>query len=235
MSSVTRVVFLRHGQSKWNYENRFTGWCDVDLSKKGCEEAKQAGMLIQKQGFIFDYAYTSLLKRAIHTLWYVLDKIDQAWLPVEKTWHLNERHYGALQGLNKTEVAKKYGDQQVKEWRRSFDSMPPPLHGINQQFSGYDIRYTKFTLEQFPKSESLALTINRVIPFWNNIILPKIKNKKTILIVAHGNSIRALMKYLDGLNNEEILELNIPTGMPLIYEFNEVVKPVRHYYLNNIV
>ena len=201
--AVTKLVLVRHGESQWNKENRFTGWYDVDLSEKGVSEAKAAGKLLKEEGYSFDFAYTSVLKRAIHTLWNVLDELDQAWLPVEKSWKLNERHYGALQGLNKAETAEKYGDEQVKQWRRGFAVTPP------------------------------ALTIDRVIPYWNETILPRMKSGERVIIAAHGNSLRALVKYLDNMSEEEILELNIPTGVPLVYEFDENFKPLKRYYLGN--
>ena len=212
----TKLVLVRHGESQWNNENRFTGWYDVDLSEKGVSEAKAAGKLLKEEGFTFDFAYTSVLKRAIHTLWNVLDELDQAWLPVEKSWKLNERHYGALQGLNKAETAEKYGDEQVKQWRRGFAVTPPEL-----------------TEAELPQTESLALTIDRVVPYWNETILPRLKSGERVIIAAHGNSLRALVKYLDNMGEDEILELNIPTGVPLVYEFDENFKPVKHYYLGN--
>lgn len=231
--AVTKLVLVRHGESQWNNENRFTGWTDVELSDKGRSEAKQAGKLLKDEGFVFDFAYTSVLKRAIHTLWNVLDELDQAWLPVEKSWLLNERHYGALQGLNKAETAEKYGDEQVKQWRRGFAVTPPELTRDDQRFPGHDARYAKLSAEQLPTTESLALTIDRVTPYWNDTILPRMKSGERIIIAAHGNSIRALVKFLDNLSEDEILELNIPTGVPLVYEFDENMKPVKHYYLGN--
>lgn len=231
--AVTKLVLVRHGESQWNQENRFTGWYDVDLSEKGRGEAQAAGQLLKKEGFRFDFAYTSVLKRAIHTLWSVLDELDQAWLPVEKSWRLNERHYGALQGLNKAETAEKYGDEQVKQWRRGFTVTPPALDSTDERFPGHDPRYGKLSETELPKTESLALTIERVIPYWNDTILPKIKQGEKVIIAAHGNSLRALVKYLDELSEEEILELNIPTGVPLVYEFDEQFKPIRRYYLGD--
>lgn len=231
--AVTKLVLVRHGESQWNQENRFTGWYDVDLSDKGQEEAKAAGQLLKKEGFHFDFAYTSVLKRAIHTLWNVLDQLDQAWLPVEKSWRLNERHYGALQGLNKAETAEKYGDEQVKQWRRGFAVTPPELEPEDPRFPGQDPRYAGLTAQQLPTTESLALTIERVIPYWNQSILPRIKSGEKVIIAAHGNSLRALVKYLDNLSEEEILELNIPTGVPLVYEFDENFKPLKRYYLGD--
>ena len=209
--AVTKLVLVRHGESQWNKENRFTGWYDVELSEKGVSEAKAAGKLLKEEGYSFDFAYTSVLKRAIHTLWNVLDELDQAWLPVEKSWKLNERHYGALQGLNKAETAEKYGDEQVKQWSRGF--------AVSEK--------------ELPLTESLALTIDRVIPYWNETILPRMKRGERVIIAAHGNSLRALVKYLDNMSEEEILELNIPTGVPLVYEFDENFKPLKRYYLGN--
>ncbi|MBT9432831.1 2,3-diphosphoglycerate-dependent phosphoglycerate mutase [Candidatus Sodalis endolongispinus] len=231
--AVTKLVLIRHGESQWNNENRFTGWTDVDLSDKGRTEAKQAGQVLKAEGYIFDFAYTSVLKRAIHTLWGVLDELDQAWLPVEKSWRLNERYYGALQGLNKAETAEKYGDDQVKQWRRGFAITPPELTRDDERFPGHDARYANLTAAELPTTESLALTIDRVIPYWNETILPRMKSGERIIIAAHGNSIRAMVKFLDNLSEEEILELNIPTGVPLVYEFDDNMKPIKHYYLGN--
>lgn len=231
--AVTKLVLVRHGESQWNNENRFTGWYDVDLSEKGRTEAKAAGKLLKDEGFTFDFAYTSVLKRAIHTLWSILDELDQAWLPTEKTWKLNERHYGALQGLDKSETAAKYGDDQVKLWRRGFAITPPALEKSDERFPGHDPRYVKLTDAELPTTESLALTIERVIPYWEEVIKPRIASGERVIIAAHGNSLRALVKYLDNLNEEEILELNIPTGVPLVYEFDENFKPIKHYYLGN--
>lgn len=231
--AVTKLVLVRHGESQWNKENRFTGWYDVDLSDKGRYEAKAAGNLLKEKGFFFDFAYTSVLKRAIHTLWDILDELDQAWVPSKKSWKLNERHYGALQGLNKAETAKKYGDEQVKQWRRGFVVTPPKLTKEDERYPGYDPRYSALTEQELPLTESLALTINRVIPYWNEEILPRIKSGKRIIVSAHGNSLRALVKYLDNLSEDEILELNIPTGAPLVYEFDENFKPIKCYYLGN--
>jgi len=231
--AVTKLVLVRHGESQWNNENRFTGWYDVDLSDKGRTEAKAAGQLLKKEGFTFDFAYTSVLKRAIHTLWSILDEVDQVWLPVEKSWRLNERHYGALQGLDKAETAKKYGDDQVKQWRRGFAVTPPALERTDERFPGHDPRYASLTAEQLPTTESLALTIERVLPYWNESILPRMKKGEKVIIAAHGNSLRALVKYLDNMSETEILELNIPTGVPLVYEFDENFKPVKHYYLGD--
>ena len=231
--AVTKLVLVRHGESQWNKENRFTGWYDVDLSEKGRGEAKAAGKLLKDEGFAFDFAYTSVLKRAIHTLWSVLDELDQAWLPTEKTWKLNERHYGALQGLDKSETAAKYGDEQVKLWRRGFAITPPALEKSDERFPGNDPRYAKLTDAELPTTESLALTIERVIPYWNEVIKPRIVSGERVIIAAHGNSLRALVKYLDDLSEDEILELNIPTAVPLVYEFDENFKPIKRYYLGN--
>src|SRR5476649_317249 len=215
--AVTKLVLVRHGESEWNKENRFTGWHDVELSDKGRTEAKAAGQLLKDEGFHFDFAYTSVLKRAIHTLWSVLD----------------ERHYGALQGLDKAETAKKYGDEQVKQWRRGFAVTPPELEKSDERFPGHDPRYAKLRPEELPTTESLALTIDRVIPYWTDVIKPRIESGERVIIAAHGNSLRALVKYLDNLGEDEILELNIPTGVPLVYEFDENFKPIKHYYLGN--
>jgi 2,3-bisphosphoglycerate-dependent phosphoglycerate mutase len=231
--TVTKLVLVRHGESQWNNENRFTGWYDIDLSEKGRTEAKAAGKLLKGEGFTFDFAYTSVLKRAIHTLWNVLDELDQAWLPTEKTWKLNERHYGALQGLDKSETAAKYGDEQVKLWRRGFAVTPPALEKSDERFPGNDPRYAKLTDAELPTTESLALTIDRVIPYWNDVIKPRIVRGERVIIAAHGNSLRALVKYLDDLSEDEILELNIPTGVPLVYEFDENLKPIKRYYLGD--
>ncbi|MDR0806292.1 MAG: 2,3-diphosphoglycerate-dependent phosphoglycerate mutase [Enterobacteriaceae bacterium] len=231
--AVTKLVLVRHGESVWNKENRFTGWTDVELSDKGRAEAAQAGELLKAEGFIFDFAYTSVLKRAIHTLWSILDKIDTPWLPVEKSWKLNERHYGALQGLNKAETAKKYGDEQVKLWRRGFAVTPPELAKDDERYPGHDRRYANLKPVELPVTESLAITIERVLPYWNEVIKPRIASGERVIIAAHGNSIRALVKYLDNMTEDEILELNIPTGVPLVYEFDEQMNPLKHYYLGD--
>ncbi len=231
--TATQLVLVRHGESEWNRENRFTGWTDVDLSDTGRIEARQAGDLLKTEGFLFDFAYTSVLKRAIHTLWHILDELNQPWLPVEKSWRLNERHYGALQGLDKAQTAAKYGDDQVKLWRRGFAITPPELTKDDPRFPGHDPRYSKLTAHELPLTESLASTIDRVIPYWNNIIKPRMASGERIIITAHGNSLRALVKYLDHLSENAIIELNIPTGVPLIYEFDAQLKPARHYYLGN--
>lgn len=226
-----KIVLLRHGESSWNKENRFTGWHDVDLSEKGCLEAKEAGRLLRKEGFCFDLAFTSVLKRAIRTLWIALDELDQMWLPVEKSWRLNERHYGALQGLNKAETANKYGDEQVHIWRRSYDVLPPLVDESDERFPGHDLRYKG--LSQLPRGEALKHTVDRMLPYWNETIAPQVKAGKRILITAHGNSLRALVKHLDKMTEAEIMELNIPTGAPLVYELDADLKPISHYYLGD--
>ncbi|EQA5332390.1 TPA: 2,3-diphosphoglycerate-dependent phosphoglycerate mutase [Proteus mirabilis] len=231
--AVTKLVLVRHGESVWNKENRFTGWTDVELSDKGRNEAQEAGKLLKAEGFTFDYAYTSVLKRAIHTLWNILDEVDQQWLPVEKSWKLNERHYGALQGLNKAETAEKYGDEQVKQWRRGFAVTPPELTKDDDRFPGKDPRYASLTEAELPLTESLALTIDRVTPYWEEVIKPRVASGDKVIIAAHGNSLRALVKYLDNMSEEEIIELNIPTAVPLVYEFDENMKPIKRYYLGN--
>ncbi|WP_159566561.1 2,3-diphosphoglycerate-dependent phosphoglycerate mutase [Budvicia diplopodorum] len=231
--AVTKLVLVRHGESEWNKENRFTGWTDVELSDKGRAEAIQAGELLKAEGFTFDFAYTSVLKRAIHTLWNILDQMDTQWLPVEKSWKLNERHYGALQGLNKAETAKKYGDEQVKLWRRGFAVTPPELTKDDERYPGHDRRYANLNDADLPVTESLATTIERVVPYWTDVIKPRMAKGERIIIAAHGNSIRAMVKYLDNMGEDEILELNIPTGVPLVYEFDEKMNPIKRYYLGN--
>lgn len=228
-----KLVLLRHGESTWNKENRFTGWTDVDLSEKGREEAKQAGELLKQEGYHFDIAYTSVLKRAIRTLWSVLDTMDLMWIPVQRDWRLNERHYGALQGLNKTETAQKHGEEQVKIWRRSYDIPPPALEKSDTRYPGNDPRYNSLTEQELPLTESLKETVARVMPAWNETIAPTIKSGKKVIIAAHGNSLRALVKYLDNVSESDILGLNIPTGMPLIYELDADLKPLQHYYLGD--
>jgi 2,3-bisphosphoglycerate-dependent phosphoglycerate mutase len=231
--SMYKIVLLRHGESDWNKENRFTGWTDVDLSEKGVSEAKEAGKLMKEAGFQFDLAYTSVLKRAIRTLWLALDVMDQMWIPVVNTWRLNERHYGALQGLNKAETAKKYGDEQVHIWRRSYDTQPPALTADDERFPGNDRRYRNLTKSELPLTECLKDTVARFLPFWHETVTPAIKSGKQIIISAHGNSIRALVKYLDNVPEDEIVELNIPTGIPLVYELDDQLKPIQHYYLGD--
>lgn len=226
-----KIVLIRHGESQWNKENRFTGWKDVDLSEKGREEAKAAGELLKNEGFVFDEAYTSVLKRAIRTLWTILDEMDLMWIPVTKSWLLNERHYGGLQGLDKAETAAQYGDEQVLIWRRSYDIPPPVLDVSDERYLGNDPRYAG--IEDFPATECLKDTVARVVPYWENEIAPKIKAGKRLIIAAHGNSLRALVKHLDGISDEEILKLNIPTGVPLVYELDADLKPVKSYYLGD--
>lgn len=228
-----KVVLLRHGESIWNKENRFTGWTDVDLSEKGIFEAKQAGFILKKEGFVFDIAYTSVLKRAIRTLWIVLDEMDLLWIPIIKNWRLNERHYGALQGLNKSETAQKYGEEQVKIWRRSYDIQPPALEKSDIRYPGLDPRYKDLSDNQLPLTECLKDTVERFVPYWENTIAPMIKSGKKVIIAAHGNSLRALVKYLDNISDSDIVELNIPTGIPLIYELDENLNSIRSYYLGD--
>jgi 2,3-bisphosphoglycerate-dependent phosphoglycerate mutase len=227
------LVLLRHGESTWNKENRFTGWTDVDLSDRGRDEAREAGRLLKEGGYTFDLAYTSLLKRAIRTLWITLDGLNQMWLPVVKDWRLNERHYGALQGLNKAETAEKHGEAQVKIWRRSYDIPPPPLTRDDERFPGHDPRYVGLSPGEVPTTESLKETVDRFLPYWHGTIAPSIHAGKKVLIAAHGNSLRALVKYLDNISNEEIVELNIPTGIPLVYELDDHLAPRKHYYLGD--
>jgi len=228
-----KIVLLRHGESDWNRENRFTGWTDVDLSEKGVAEATQAGVLLKEAGFTFDMAFTSVLKRAIRTLWLVLDGMDLMWIPVYRSWRLNERHYGALQGLNKAETAEKFGEEQVKLWRRSYDVPPPALAVDDPRYPGKDPRYADVGPLYLPLSECLKDTVARFLPYWFETIVPAIKSGHKVMIVAHGNSLRALVKYLDNVSDEEIIGLNIPTGIPLVYELDEQMKPIRHYYLGN--
>jgi len=230
---MIKLVLLRHGQSAWNLENRFTGWTDVDLTEQGVAEAKKAAALLRDGGHTFDVAYTSLLKRAIRTLWIVLDEMDLMWIPVERDWRLNERHYGALQGLNKAETAKKYGDEQVLRWRRSYAEPPPALERDDERFPGRERRYAALSAEQLPLAESLASTVERFLPYWESTLAPAVRSGKRVLIAAHGNSLRALVKHLDRMSDEEIVELNIPTGVPLVYELTEKLEPVRHYYLGD--
>jgi 2,3-bisphosphoglycerate-dependent phosphoglycerate mutase len=228
-----KVVLLRHGESEWNKENRFTGWTDVDLSDKGLAEAKAAGKTLSAEGYTFDVAFTSVLKRAIRTLWLTLDGMDLMWIPVHRTWRLNERHYGALQGLNKSETAAKFGEQQVKIWRRAYDIAPPPLEKTDQRFPGKDRRYAELKAEELPTTECLKDTVARFLPAWHDQIAPVIKSGKRVLIAAHGNSLRALVKYLDNVSDKDIVELNIPTGIPLVYELDASLKPIKHYYLGD--
>jgi len=229
-----KVVLLRHGESIWNKENRFTGWTDVDLSEKGISEAKKAGKVLSESGYTFDVAYTSVLKRAIRTLWIALDEMDLMWIPVINSWRLNERHYGALQGLNKSEMAEKYGEKQVLIWRRSYDIRPPALEKNDERYPGFDPRYKELTENELPTSECLKDTVERFLPYWHETIAPAIKSGKKVLIAAHGNSLRALVKYLDNIPEEEIVSLNIPTGIPLVYELDSNLQPIKHYYLGDI-
>lgn len=230
---MIKLVLLRHGESIWNKENRFTGWTDVDLSEKGREEAKKAGELLKEGGYTFDIAYTSVLKRAIRTLWTVLDEMDLMWIPVVRSWRLNERHYGGLQGLNKSETAAKYGEDQVLIWRRSFDIPPPALIKDDERYPGNDPRYSSLSDNELPLAESLKDTINRFMPYWNETIVPSVVSGKKVLIAAHGNSLRALVKYLDNISEKDIVEVNIPTGIPLVYELDDNLKPLNRYYLGN--
>jgi 2,3-bisphosphoglycerate-dependent phosphoglycerate mutase len=228
-----KVVLLRHGESTWNKENRFTGWTDVDLSEKGIEEAKKAAQELMAGGYTFDIAFTSVLKRAVRTLWIVQDGMDLMWIPVRRSWRLNERHYGALQGLNKSETAQKYGDEQVLIWRRSYDTPPPALEESDERYPGKDPRYHDLDEKQLPLTECLKDTVERFLPYWNDEIAPVIKTGKKVLIAAHGNSLRALVKHLDNVSDEDIVSLNIPTGMPLVYELDEHLKPLNRYYLGD--
>ncbi len=228
-----KLVLLRHGESDWNRENRFTGWTDVDLSDKGRGEAKAAGQLLKQEGFGFDRAYSSLLKRAIRTLQMVLDEMDLMWIPVERSWRLNERHYGALQGLDKAETAAKFGDDQVKIWRRSYDVPPPPLDRSDPRYPGHDPRYRDLAAAELPVTECLKDTVARFVPYWRDTIAPAVKAGQRVVITAHGNSLRALVKYLDGVSDEDILDLNIPTGVPLVYELDDACRPLKHYYLGD--
>ena len=228
---MIKLVIVRHGESIWNYENIFTGWTDIDLSDNGVAEAKQAGKILKKEGYVFDIAFTSVLKRAIKTLWYILDEMDLTWIPVYKTWRLNERHYGALQGLNKAEVAKKHGEEQVLIWRRSYDVPPPSLTIADDRYPDNDIKYQNIDKKEIPLTESLKDTVFRFLHYWNEVISPVIHEKKRAVIVAHGNSLRALVKYLDNIPDDKITALNIPTGIPLVYELDEGLKPISKYYL----
>ena len=228
---MVKLVLLRHGESTWNKENRFTGWTDVDLSGKGIEEAKKAGKTLKAQGFTFDVAYTSYLKRAVRTLWLVLEEMDLMWIPVKNTWRLNERHYGALQGLNKAEMAKKYGEDQVLIWRRSYNVPPPLLEKMDKRHPIHDPRYSKLTWEQLPLTESLKDTYKRCLPYWHSSIAPALLAGRKVIVAAHGNSLRALVKYLDHMSEQDIVNLNIPTGIPLIYELDDRLKKLRSYYL----
>jgi len=233
MMNMKKIVLLRHGESLWNKENRFTGWTDVDLSEKGIEEAKKAGDVLKKEGYTFDLAYTSVLKRGIRTLWIVLDEMDLMWIPVYRSWRLNERHYGALQGLYKSKLAQEMGEEQVLIWRRSYDIPPPPLKTSDPRYPGNDPRYKEVNPKDLPLTESLKDTVERFLPYWHETISPMVKSGKNVLISAHGNSLRALIKYLDNMPEEEIVELDLPTGIPLVYELDENLKPIQHYYLGD--
>jgi 2,3-bisphosphoglycerate-dependent phosphoglycerate mutase len=231
METKYTLVLIRHGQSTWNLENRFTGWTDVGLTEQGCQEARTGAQLLREKGFAFDIAYTSVLKRAIRTLNIVQEELDLEWIPVIRAWQLNERHYGALQGLNKAETAAKFGVDQVKIWRRSYDVPPPALELTDERHPRFDPRYAELSPAQLPATESLKITLERVLPYWHSTLVPMIKTGKRVLISAHGNSMRAMVKYLDDISDKEIPELNIPTGIPLIYELDADLKPIKHYYL----
>ena len=228
-----KLVLIRHGESTWNLENRFTGWTDVDLTPTGIQQAQDAGRLLRAEGYDFDLCFTSVLKRATHTLWHCLDELDRTWLPVQHSWRLNERHYGALQGLNKAETAREYGDQQVLVWRRSYDTPPPPLTPIDPRCERGDRRYADLAPSQVPLTECLKDTVARVLPFWNEAIAPAIRSGQRVLVAAHGNSIRARVKYLDGLSDEDIVGLNIPNGIPLVYDLDADLRPIRRAYLGD--
>lgn len=228
-----KLVLVRHGQSTWNLENRFTGWTDVGLTEQGISEAHEAGRLLREEGYTFDVAYTSVLKRAIKTLWIVLEEMELEWIPVYRAWQLNERHYGALQGLNKSEMAAKFGDEQVHIWRRSYDVPPPALEPTDERHPKFDPRYASLTSDELPATESLKITLERVLPYWHSTLAPAIKSGQRLLVVAHGNSLRAMVKYLDHVSEEEIPGLNIPTGVPLVYELDDDLKPITHYYLGD--
>jgi 2,3-bisphosphoglycerate-dependent phosphoglycerate mutase len=232
-NNMKKVVLLRHGESTWNKENRFTGWTDVPLSEKGMEEAKEAGRLLREGGYTFDIAYTSVLRRAIKTLWIVLEEMDLMWIPVVRSWRLNERHYGALQGLNKAETAEKHGMEQVKIWRRSYDIRPPALTKDDERYPGKDPRYAQLSPDDVPQTEALKDTVARFLPYWHETIAPAVREGKRVMIAAHGNSLRALVKYLDNISDTDIVGLNIPTGMPLVYEVDDDLKPIRSYYLGD--
>jgi len=230
---VHKLVLLRHGESTWNKENLFTGWTDVDLSEKGVQEAHEGGKVLLKEGYTFDIAYTSVLKRAIRTLWIALDEMDLMWIPVFNSWRLNERHYGALQGLNKAQTAEKYGEAQVKIWRRSYDIQPPALTPDDDRYPGRDPRYGDLRPEEVPFTECLKDTVARTLPYWHETIAPTVRSGKRVIVAAHGNSLRGLVKYLDNVSDHDIVELNIPTGIPLVYELDDELKPIRHYYLGD--
>ena len=228
-----KLVLIRHGESAWNKENRFTGWTDVDLTDKGREEARAAGRLLKAEGFTFDLAYVSVLRRALNTLHFALDEMDALWIPVEKSWRLNERHYGSLQGLNKSETAAKYGDDQVLIWRRAYDIAPPPLEKSDERYPGHDPRYKDLPAADLPLTECLKDTVARFLPYWHETIAPVVASGKRVIITAHGNSLRALVKYLDRVSDADIINLTIPTGVPLVYELDDELKPIRHYYLGD--
>jgi len=228
-----KLVLVRHGQSTWNLENRFTGWTDVGLTEQGVAEAHEAGRLLREEGYLFDVAYTSVLKRAIKTLWIVMEEMELEWIPVYRAWQLNERHYGALQGLNKAEMAEKFGDEQVHIWRRSYDTPPPALELDDDRHPRFDPRYAGVDPEKLPSTESLKITLERVLPYWHMVLAPVIKSGQCMLVAAHGNSLRAMVKYLDHVSDEEITGLNIPTGVPLVYELDEDLKAIKHYYLGD--
>jgi len=230
---MRKLVLLRHGESTWNKENRFTGWTDVGLSEKGIAEAKEAGRVMRDEGYTFDIAYTSVLKRAIKTLWLALEEMDLMWIPIELNWRLNERHYGDLQGLNKAETAEKFGMEQTQIWRRSYDTPPPALTADDPRYPGHDRRYASLSADELPLTECLKDTVARFMPYWHQTIAPSLLDDKRVIIAAHGNSLRALVKYLDNVSDEEIVGLNIPTGIPLVYELEDDLTPIRHYYLGD--
>jgi 2,3-bisphosphoglycerate-dependent phosphoglycerate mutase len=230
---MKKLVLLRHGESTWNQENRFTGWTDVDLTERGTAQARRAGQQLKEEGFVFDVGYTSLLKRAIRTLWIVLDELDQLWIPVNRSWRLNERHYGALQGLNKAQTAEKYGDEQVLVWRRSYDTPPPALEDGDERFPANDPRYRDLAAEDIPATECLKDTVARFLPYWHETIAPQVRAGKRVIITAHGNSLRALVKYLDDVSDADIVNLNIPTGVPLVYELDDSLAPISSRYLGD--
>jgi 2,3-bisphosphoglycerate-dependent phosphoglycerate mutase len=230
---MNKLVLIRHGESTWNSENRFTGWVDVGLTERGVQEAREAARMLAEKGYAFDVAYTSVLKRAIKTLWIVLEEMDLMWIPVQRSWRLNERHYGALQGLNKAEMTQQYGAEQVMIWRRSYDVPPPPLRKDDERYPGKDPRYASLKPEEIPLTESLKDVVARFLPYWHEVIAPAIREGRRVLIVAHGNSLRGLVKFLDNISDEKIVELNIPTGIPLVYELNDDLTPIRNYYLGD--
>lgn len=233
IAKMIKIVLLRHGESVWNKENRFTGWTDVDLSGKGLEEAREAGQVLKDAGFVFDVAHGSVLKRAIRTMWIVLDQLELMWIPQHLSWRLNERHYGALQGLNKSEMAAQYGEEQILVWRRSYDVPPPALEKTDERYPGKDPRYASMTRQDVPVAECLKDTVARFLPHWNDVIAPDVRAGKRVILVAHGNTIRALVKYLDNVSEKDIVGLNIPTGIPLVYELDDDLKPLKHYYLGD--